>query len=41
MQARPNAEELAEVFIEPIWTFRKNNSNYEFNDKVTLDQFFV
>jgi len=41
MQARPDAEELSGVFIEPIWTFRKGNSNYEFNDVVTLDQFFV
>ena len=39
MMARPNAEELEGVFIEPIWTFRKGNPNYEFNKKSTLEAF--
>ena len=40
MMARPNTEELSSVFIEPIWTFRRDTSNYEFNEKSTLDEFF-
>ena len=39
MMARPNAEELQSVFIEPIWTFRKGNSDYEFNKKSSLEAF--
>lgn len=40
MMARPNAEELEGVFIEPVWTFRKGNSDYEFNKKSSLEAFF-
>lgn len=40
MMARPNAEELEGVFIEPIWTFRKGNSDYEFNKGSSLEAFF-
>jgi hypothetical protein len=39
MMARPNAKELHEVFIEPIWTFRKGNSEY-IDDNNTLEDFF-
>jgi hypothetical protein len=28
MMARPNATELQQVFIEPIWVFRKDNDSY-------------
>ena len=40
MMARPNAEELEGVFIEPIWTFRKGNPDYDFNKKSNLEAFF-
>ena len=40
MMARPNADELEGVFIEPIWTFRKGNSDYEFNKINSLEAFF-
>lgn len=38
MMARPNATELKSVFIEPIWTFRKDTPTYEFGG---LDKFFA
>jgi hypothetical protein len=38
MMARPNAIELKQVFIEPIWTFRKSNSDYI--EAGTLEKFF-
>jgi len=40
MMARPNAKELHDVFIEPIWVFRKENENYLQNKINTIDQFF-
>lgn len=40
MAARPNADELADVFIEPIWVFRKNNKNYIENSNNTIDKFY-
>jgi hypothetical protein len=41
MMARPNAAELKDVFIEPIWVFRKNNNQYPKTEKTTLESFFV
>jgi hypothetical protein len=39
MMARPNAAELKDIFIEPIWVFKRGNSNYiEKND---LSKFFA
>lgn len=40
MMARPNAKELHEVFVEPIWTFRKGNSDYIQSENNTLEDFF-
>ena len=40
MMARPNAVELKDVFIEPVWVFRKGNSEYPKTEKNTLDSFF-
>jgi hypothetical protein len=40
MAARPNASELADVFIEPIWVFRKNNQNYIETFENTIDKFY-
>ena len=41
MMARPHAKELKGVFIEPIWTFRKNNNEYLPKQKETnLEPFF-
>jgi DNA modification methylase len=40
MMARPNTQELKGVFIEPIWVFRRSNSDYEFNRKLTLESVF-
>jgi hypothetical protein len=39
MMARPNATELKQVFIEPIWTFRKSNCGYI--ETATLMEFFA
>lgn len=43
MMARPNTEkdELRGVFIEPIWVFRKGNSNYIETKNSSLDKFFA
>jgi hypothetical protein len=41
MMARPNAVELKDVFIEPVWVFRKGNSEYPKTEKSTLDSFFA
>jgi hypothetical protein len=41
MMARPNAEELTGVFIEPIWTFRKGVGGYIDETENTLEDFFV
>jgi len=40
MMARPNAVELKDVFIEPVWVFRKGNSEYPKTEKSTLESFF-
>ena len=39
MVARPNTQELNSVFIEPVWVFRKNNSSYIDDDKLTIEDF--
>ena len=41
MMARPNAVELKDVFIEPVWVFRRGNSEYPKTEKNTLDSFFA
>lgn len=41
MMARPASDEIADVFIEPIWVFRKNNDEYLNEQKNTIDSFFV
>lgn len=41
MMARPNATELKSVFIEPIWVFRKNSSQYLTKSTTSLEDFFV
>jgi len=41
MVARPDAEKLEKVFIEPVWVFRKSSSDYEFNKKSTLEAFLT
>lgn len=40
MTARPNAKELKDIFIEPIWVFRKGTDVYPKTEKTTLDCFF-
>ena len=39
MMARPHAKELKGVFIEPVWTFRKNNDQYIKSNNVSLEDF--
>ena len=39
MIPRPNADEAGEVFIEPIWVFRKNNQKYLTDNKNTIENF--
>jgi len=41
MMARPNASELRDIFIEPIWTFRRGTSEYPKNEENSLDKFFM
>jgi len=41
MMARPHAKELKGVFIEPIWTFRKNSKEYIKQQNSSLESFFV
>jgi hypothetical protein len=41
MMARPNTQELKDVFIEPVWVFRKGNSEYPKTEKNTLESFFA
>ena len=36
----PNVKSKA-VFIEPVWVFRKGNSEYPKTEKNTLDSFFA
>ena len=41
MMARPNAKELKEVFIEPVWTFMKGVETYPFKTNTSLEDFLV
>jgi len=41
MMARPHAKELKDIFIEPIWTFRKNSKEYIKQQNSSLESFFV
>lgn len=41
MMARPNAKELKEVFIEPVWTFMKGVETYPFKTNNSLEEFLV
>jgi len=41
MMARPHTDDVSDIFIEPIWVFRKGNDTYEKGgDTGTLDSFF-
>jgi hypothetical protein len=41
MMARPHAKELKGIFIEPVWTFRKNSNEYIKQHNNSLESFFV
>ena len=40
MMARPNTTELEQIFIEPVWVFRKGTTEYKTLAPSTLESFF-